>query len=173
MLDSSQIQEALQRYNSYHRDEWEKAYFDEISGGFNVYHKEHQFAKIGGGGEAEKVVGKMLATNGKQVEFLPENGRGMKKPDLAFNEQTWDVKFIDKANVGTIRDAIKDVQKAHNAIFYWSIGKDRLGDLQNAITRELGNFMKNKRIEKFPDIYYMDNRNGALKLLWKKQKEAE
>jgi hypothetical protein len=46
------------KYDSYHPEDWEKAYFDEFSGGFNVYHKKHNFAKKGGGGEAEKMVGK-------------------------------------------------------------------------------------------------------------------
>ncbi|MDR2814277.1 MAG: hypothetical protein LBB79_06450 [Prevotellaceae bacterium] len=65
-------QSAAAKYNSY-SEEWEKAYFDERSGGYNVYHREHRFSRQGGGGEAEKAVGKMLAKyDGKQVEFLPE-----------------------------------------------------------------------------------------------------
>ena len=95
------IKAALQKYNSY-GCEWEKAYFDEFSGGYNVYHEEHQFTSAGGGGEAEKIVGKMLAKyNGKQVEFLPEGDT--KSPDVKFDEQTWDIKTISKANEETIR----------------------------------------------------------------------
>ena len=85
------IQDALKKYNSY-GDEWEKVYFDEFSGGFNVYHEKHQFTPIGGGGDAEKKVGKMLAKyNGKQVEFLAEGDK--KSADLFFDNKKWDIKF--------------------------------------------------------------------------------
>ena len=90
------IKAALQKYNSYGK-EWEKAYFDEFSGGYNVYHEEHNFSKKGGGGKAEKIVGKMLAKyNGKQVEFLPEGEK--KSPDVKFDEQTWDIKSNKKGD---------------------------------------------------------------------------
>jgi len=70
---------ARAKFDSYGSD-WEKAYFDEKSGGFNVYHEKHNFSKKGGGGEAEKEVGKMLAKYGKQVEFLSETAT--KTPDV-------------------------------------------------------------------------------------------
>ncbi|MDR1022128.1 MAG: hypothetical protein LBL94_02480 [Prevotellaceae bacterium] len=127
---SAQIKDALLKYNSYESDEWEKAYFDELSGGFNVYHKAHQFTPTGGGGEAEKTVGKMLAKySGKQVEFLPENGKGKGVPDLYFDQQTWDIKYIHIANIETIRTYIKEARKADNAIFYWN-ESDKLEDLK-------------------------------------------
>jgi len=47
------IKEARAKFDSY-GNEWKKAYFDEKSGGFNVYHKEHKFSPTGGGGQAEK-----------------------------------------------------------------------------------------------------------------------
>jgi hypothetical protein len=65
------IQAAFAKYNAYNCKVWHKAYFDTIGGGFNVYHREHNFSKKGGGGEAEKIVGIILAKyNGKQVEFF-------------------------------------------------------------------------------------------------------
>ena len=51
------IKVARSKFDSYGND-WEKAYFDEKSGGFNVYHKDHKFSDTGGGGNAEKEVGK-------------------------------------------------------------------------------------------------------------------
>ncbi|MDR3047805.1 MAG: hypothetical protein LBU51_09420 [Bacteroidales bacterium] len=159
------LKESISKYNSY-STEWEKAYFDEFSGGFNVHHKEHQFAKRAGGGEAEKIVGEMLAKyNGKQVEFLPEGVS--KSPDFKFDNQTWDVKFVDNANENTIRTYIKDAKKANNAIFYWSGEKDKLVELRSAINREVGRMKKINRIDQMPDIYYI-NESGLLKLLWKK-----
>jgi len=111
------IKAARAKYNAYDTQIWTKEYFDELSGGYNVYHKKHQFTEVGGGAEGEKTVGKMLAEyNGKQVEFLPEGGN--KKPDVKFDEQTWDIKTITNANEDTIRTYIKDARKAENAIFY-------------------------------------------------------
>ena len=159
---------ALQKYNSYGND-WEKAYFDKFSGGFNVFHKEHKFTKIGGGGDAEKIVGKILAKyNGKQVEFLPEGEK--KGPDISFDNKTWDIKYIDQANEATIRKYLLDARKADNAIFYFT-QEDKYTLLNNAIKREVGRFLKGQ-INKLPDIYVID-KNGLLKLLWEKQKGAK
>jgi len=157
------IKDAIKKYNSY-GDEWEKAYFDEKSGGFTVYHKEHQFTKTGGGGEAEKIVGKMLAKyNGKQVEFLPEGEK--KSPDIEFDGQKWDIKYIDNANEKTIRGYIEDARKADNVIFYFT-KKEKYELLNNAIEREKGKFLK-EQSSKIPDMYFID-KNKLLRLIWKK-----
>jgi transposase-like protein len=157
--------EALNRYNAY-SDEWEKAYFDLYSGGFNVYHKDHKFTETGGGGNAEVTVGKMLAKyNGKQVEFLPEGWK--KQPDVRFDGKTWDIKYIDNANEETIRSAIRDARKADNAIFYYT-DESKYLLLVSAIEREAGRFLKGQT-NKMPGIYEID-KNGFLKLLWEKQK---
>ena len=39
------LKDSLLKYNSYDSKTWEKAYFDEFSGGFNVYHMEHNFQR--------------------------------------------------------------------------------------------------------------------------------
>jgi hypothetical protein len=154
------------KYYSY-SDKWEKAYFDEMTGGFNVYHKEHNFSVKGGGGEAEKRVGIMLSKfNGKQVEFLPEGEK--KSPDLLFDKQTWDIKYINNANTKTIRWYIETVRKkgADNGIFYWDKA-EKLNELHLAFESEIGKMAKAGKIDAMPNIYYMDV-NGLLKLLWKK-----
>ncbi|WP_288776978.1 hypothetical protein [uncultured Bacteroides sp.] len=156
---------AKEKYQSYD-NAWTKAYFDEYSGGFNVYHQEHQFTNTQGGGDAEKIVGKLLAKNcGKHVEFLPENGKGKGMPDMKFDGVTWDVKYIDNANENTIRTYIKDARKADRAIFYFT--NDKYKDLRSAINREVGRFKAMDKVGDLPDIYYMD-KGGLLKLLWKK-----
>jgi len=164
-VKSEIIKAAIQRYNSY-GSEWERAYFDELSGGFNVYHKDHNFAKKGGGGKAEIIVGKMLAKyNGKQVEFLPEGEK--KSPDIKFDNNTWDIKYVEKASEHRMRDAILDSRKADNAIFYFT-DESKSVLLNSAIVREVGRFLKGQTSE-IPDIYMIDN-NGLLKLLWGKTK---
>ena len=164
-IAQSKINVAIQKYNLY-GDEWEKAYFDELSGGFNVYHKDHKFSKKGGGGEAEKTVGEMLAKyNGRQVEFLPEGEK--ESPDISFDNKTWDIKYIDKANEDTIRNSIKNARKAENAIFYWDT-KNKLDELKNAVIRSIGYFISKNTLDTMPNIYYVENKSGLLKLLWKK-----
>jgi len=109
----------------------------------------------------------MLAKyNGKQVEFLPENGKGKGVPDLRFDGKTWDVKSINNANEETIRKHIEDARKSDNAIFYWK-DADKLNLLKNAVTRSIGYFKKTNSLDAMPDIYYM-NENGILKQMFKK-----
>ena len=157
------IKAAKAKYDSY-GEEWIKAYFYEESGGFNVYHKKHLFTVLGGGGDAEKTVGKMLAKLGKQVEFLEEGGN--KRPDILFDKQTWDIKKITDANEETIRKYIKDGRKADNGIFYWDGKNDKLNMLISAIGRCEGYFKRKNELHTMPNIYFMDN--GKLKLLWSK-----
>jgi transposase-like protein len=154
------------KYNSYNSRYWIKVYFNPILGGFNVYHKNHQFSKIEGGGNAEKIVGRMLAKyNGKQVEFLEEQGMGQSKPDLRFDNQTWDIKFIEKAKEETIRKCIKNARKADNALFYFG-NADKERELRNAVDREVRKYRGKGELYRMPNIYYMDKEQ--LKLLWKK-----
>jgi len=160
------IKVARAKYDSY-GSEWEKAYFDEKSGGFNVYHKRHQFTLTGGGGNAEKIVGKILAQHGKQIEFLSEGEKPL--PDIKFDKKTWDIKYIEHSNEGTIRDAIRDARKADNAIFYFT-DESKFLLLNSAVNREAGRFLKGQT-DKLPDIYYID-KSGLLKLLWKKNKKG-
>jgi len=164
-ITTEHIKEARAKYDSY-GNEWEKAYFDENSGGFNVYHIKHKFTPTGGGGEAEKTVGNMLAKLGKQVEFLPEGKR--KSADLMFDDQKWDIKYINEANIATIRSAIRNARKADNAIFFWDTN-EKLIDLCNAANRETGRLLKRQTVF-LPDIYYI-NKNGLLNLLWSKKRD--
>ena len=161
------IREAWAKYSAYDERIWTKEYFDEFSGGFNVYHKKHQFATTDGGGDAEKTVGIMLAEkNAKQVEFLPEGGD--MAADLWFDNQTWEIKYINNANVKTIRWYIENIRKkgATNGIFYWDKSEQK-ECLRAAVASEAGKMKKLGRINEMPDIYYMD-KGGLLKLLWKK-----
>jgi hypothetical protein len=158
------VEASRQKFAKYDDSAWKKEYFDPHSGGYNVYHKEHQFSKVGGGGDAEMKVGRMLAKyNGKQVEFLPENGKGKGVPDFQFDGQTWDVKYIQNANVETIRKYIKDARKAENVILY---GVDKYNDALDAAKRETGRFEKSGRLDELPNMYFIDE-DGLLKLIKK------
>ena len=88
--------------------------------------------------------------------------------DLFFDNQTWEIKFINNANVKTIRGYIEEVRRkgANNGIFFWE-NTERIDFLKAAIASEVGKMKKMGRINEMPDIYYIDE-NGLLKLLWKK-----
>jgi hypothetical protein len=158
------VEASRQKFEKYDTDAWKKEYFDQHSGGYTVYHKDHQFSKTGGGGDAEMRVGRMLAKyNGKQVEFLPEQGKGKGVPDFQFDGQTWDVKYIQQANVETIRKYIKDARKAENVILY---GVDKYNDALDAVNRETGRFEKLGKLNELPNVYFID-KDGLLKLIKK------
>ena len=127
MIDIAKyIKKAKAKYDSYDCNVWIKAGFDENSGGFNVYHIEHDFSETGRGGDAEETTGKMLAKLGKQVEFLPEGKR--MTPDLYFDGQTWEIKYINS----------------------------KLSEIKEALERETGKLQKLGRISEMPDIFYID-----------------
>ncbi|MDR3187913.1 MAG: hypothetical protein LBT94_01845 [Prevotellaceae bacterium] len=109
----------------------------------------------------------MLAKyNGKQVEFLPEGE--MKSPDVAFDNQTWDIKYVENAAEHRMRDTIREARKADNVIFYFTQESKYLL-LNSAMEREVGRFLKGQ-VSNLPDIYFIDHKSGLLKPLWEKQK---
>ena len=149
---------AIQKYNSY-GSEWEKTYFDELSGGFNVYHKDHTFSDAGG--KYEKEVGRLLAKAGKQVEFLSEKGQKIKHPDFCFDGQTWDVKSIISYTSGSIMDSIWNGKKANNIIFYFT-NEININIIEEGYKRAYGRFSKLGKLDSMPTIYYIDD-NKRLK----------
>ena len=178
------IQESNKIYDSY-REDWEKVFFDENTGGYNVYHKKHQFSettpkdtnnkRIKGaitGGAAEKIVGENLARKyGERVEFCAENGKNKNKPDLLFGGYSWDVKYCEFANDSTLRSAFKNARKADRVIFYSPNIVAKLKSIDSIIERELGNYRKqSKSINELPDVYTMGS-NGELRLYRKIKEE--
>ena len=167
--ETDSIAQARTKFDAY-SDEWEKDYFNPDNGGFNVYHKKHQFSNVKpngasvSGGQAEKHVGRLLADiSAKQIEFLPENSKGGGKPDMRFDRTTWDVKYIPMANEGTIRKYYKDARKAQAVIFYSETKRDK--DVLTAINREKGRFASMGRdLSELPTVYVM-NKDGELRLI--------
>ncbi len=141
-------------------NDWKPVLLSIQNGGYNIYHKDHNFSKQGNGGYAEKVVGMILAViNGKQVEFLPESPREGRRPDLQFDGMTWDIKYINDVNEETIRKYIRNGRKADRVLFFWQSVSGKIGILKSATARELGNSLR--RGEPFPGIFYL-NAEGLL-----------
>ena len=155
-----EIEKAKKIYNSYNEQEWEKIEFSEETGGFNVYSIRHQFSNVKAkdailtGGEAEKFVGKELIKLGKQVEFLPENGKGKGVPDLRFDGKSWDVKYIDFANEDTIRKYYSNAKKANCVIFLFS-DPSKSEMVRSAVSRERGKYRKLGREGELPKVFTM------------------
>ena len=78
---------------------------------------------------------------------------------------SYGIKFINKANEGTIKEAIRDARKADIVIFYFT-QESQFQLLKNATNREAGRFAKGQ-MKTMPDIYYID-KSGFLKLIWEK-----
>lgn len=155
-------------FDGYDKEIWSKeSFFDENSGGYYVSHKDHNFEKEGEGGKAELTVGKMLAREGKHVEFLAEV-HGRSNPDMMFDGKTWDVKFAKKANGETLRKYIKDASKADNVIFYFGEAeKEKIKELQTAINRQVGHYRKEGKLYKMPNVYIIGS-DGKMRRLYKK-----
>ena len=150
------LKESLLKYDSYDSETWTKACFDKVSGGFNVYHREHNFSSIGG--KYEKIVGKLLAKEGKQIEFLSEKGQKIKHPDIHFDSQTWDIKCIISYTSGSIMDSIWNGKKANNVIFYFTNGIN-LNIIKEGYKRAHGRFLKLDKLDMIPTVYYIDENN--------------
>jgi hypothetical protein len=154
------LKEAKLKYNAYSPEDWTKAYFDERSGGYNVYHKEHNFSTVGG--KYEKEVGKLLAKEGKQVEFLSEKGQNTKHPDIRFDNQTWDVKSVIAYTSGSIMDSIWNGKKANNVIFYFTNGIN-MNIIEEGYKRVYGRFAKFDKLDRMPIVYYIDKNKRLIK----------
>lgn len=168
--ETNAIAQAKAKFDAY-SEEWQKEYFNPNNGGFNVYHKGHQFSDVKSkgatmsGGQAEKHIGRLLADfNAKQVEFLEENGVGLPKSDMRFDEREWDAKYISVANESTIRKYIEDARKADCAIFYWD-RNNKLEELKHAVARTIGKFSKRGELDTIPSIFYI-NKDGLLKCIF-------
>lgn len=144
--------------------EWALINFNPYNGGYNVYHQEHKFNKTKGG-IGEKEVGSILMDkHAKQVEFLSEKGIDVKKPDIAFDGKTWDIKTCDDANIETLRKYIREVgKKADNVIFY-DAKADRFRDVMDASDRQFGAYKKDGKQSKMPGVYLVNLRNELIKI---------
>lgn len=149
--------------------DWEKAYFDWNTGGYNVYHKGHMFDP--NRGYLEKDAGKILARKGKQLEFLDESGTG-RHLDTRFDGLKWELKGIE-ANTSSsiVRDIYKArKQGAERLILYFPKMPDK-SIIRKGIKRFKGQASAHK-YNSWPATYTMD-KNGTMKLILEQKKKAD
>ena len=111
------LKEAVKKYNSYNTNDWIKAGFDEFSGGYRVYHKEHQFDPTIGKfgiprGDYEKNASKVLSKYGMSVVLHSEKPEYETKiPDGLLNGIMFDIKGIEGKSSRIVKDKIFEASK--------------------------------------------------------------
>jgi hypothetical protein len=111
------LKEAKIKYDSYSTDDWVKAGFDDFSGGYKVYHKDHFFDPTIGKfniprGDYEKNASEVLAKYGMSVVLRSEKQEyGVKTPDGLLNGILFDIKGIEGNSHRIIKDVISKSSK--------------------------------------------------------------
>ena len=111
------LKQSKEKYKSYSTNDWVRERFDEFSGGYIVYHKDHQFDPTIGKfgiprGDYEKNASKVLAIYGKRVVLESEISEDyVKTPDGLLNEVKFDIKGIEGDGNRVIKNAISKASK--------------------------------------------------------------
>jgi len=121
------IKKAKVKYNAYHTGEWIKAGFDEHSGGYVIYHNDHQFdPTIGKFGiprsDYEKNSSQVLSKHGMNVVLKSEKQNcNNEYYDGFLNGVPFEIKGIEVMNNRIIKDKIAEAsrQKAEIVVLYF------------------------------------------------------
>ena len=112
---------ALQKYHSY-GNEWEKVYFDEISGGYVVQHVGHKLDPDTGRFELQTVT--LLAKRGYSVEMVNESGFSQPQYDITINGVPSEIKVMNGFRNIHKRAVKAAKQGAKRIIFYINFNND-------------------------------------------------
>ncbi len=108
------VKKHWEKYHAY-GEEWQRAGFNYYNGGYNVYHKKHQFDPKTG--IYEKNTAELLANQGHQIELLDEK-TGSKQFDTYFMGKPTDIKVVFSEAKIVTRGGEAAKQGANNVIFY-------------------------------------------------------
>jgi len=159
------INEARAKYDAYDTDEWIKAGFDEQSGGYCVYHKEHRFDPTKGifgfeRGKYEKFSSKILMKYGMRVELTSEeqgeNEEGEKLPDGLLNERKFEIKSIEGTGKENVLKDIKDASKKGAEIVVLYYHKESLFD-EMQIRENYNTYLRTSKSKRVQHVYYIVN----------------
>jgi len=147
------------KFDAYDDEEWVKEYFDEETGGFFVYHKEHQFDKKIGAfkierGDYEINSAKILARYGKSVELSSEASTGKKIPDGLLNGRKFDIKGVEGDGKDNIYYDIRDTSKkgAEAIVLYYH--KNKFYD-EDKIRESYNRYIGNSQSKRLKTVYYI------------------
>jgi hypothetical protein len=152
------IKEAKAQYNAYDSNTWIKAGFDEYSGGYCVYHKEHQFDPTIGKfgiprGDYEKKSASVLMGYGMSVILESEiREKGVKTPDGLLNGILFDIKGIESESIRNIKNRISEASKqgVDIVVLYFH---DSVLFNKDLVKEGYGKYLTNSRSKRIKKVY--------------------
>jgi hypothetical protein len=154
------IREARERFDAYDENVWIKVYFDEHTGGYFVYHKEHKFdPKIGifdiPRGDYEKIASGVLSKYGMRIVLDAEPSESIeKKADGFLNDRIFDIKSRENtfANSDKVKHKTSEAskQKAEIVVFYFH---DKSMYNREMIIDGYGKYLRNSVSKRVQQIY--------------------
>ena len=157
------IKTARAKYDSYDSKEWVKCGFDEHSGGYYVYHKEHHFDPTLGvfgveRGKYEEMASEVLMMYGMQVALGSEKKQydDDKINDGLLNGKPFDIKGIEGTGKRNVEYKIYEASKQGAetvVLFYYNennFSKQRIIDGYDA-------YLRNSKSKRIGCIYYVLN----------------
>jgi hypothetical protein len=153
--ETEQLKASLLQYDEYGSD-WERAYFDEHSGGYLVIDRERiEHSKVSKNEKTkfdkEYAMSMVFAQNGYRIEMLKELS-GFSSSDITIDGVLADLKCVSSHN-NIVRDAKKAVRKQGAKIVVFEFEKET-----KAIDAEL---LKLKRMG-ISVYYYYSNNKGLI-----------
>ena len=165
MTNKEHISEARAKYDAYSNSDWTKAGFDQHSGGYWVYNKEHRFDPTEGifgipRGDYEKIASEVLMNYSMRVELGSEEQGGKdwkKKPDGLLNEKIFEIKGIEGTGKENILKDIKDASKkgAEIVLFYFH-KKSHFNE--NQMRENYQTYLRNSKSKRIQQVYYIVDR---------------
>ena len=140
--------------------------FDKQSGGFVVYHKEHEFDPTKGRygfprGNYEKLASGVLTKYGMKVELGSENqGENQDKnkiPDGLLNGKIFDIKGVEGTGKDNILKDIKSTSKKNAEILVLYYHDKKLFN-EMKIRESYKTYMRNSESKRIQQIYYIIDR---------------
>jgi len=160
------ISKARAEYNAYSGTEWTKAGFDEHSGGYWVFHKEHRFDPTIGifgipRGDYERISSYVLMSYSMRVALFSEeqgeNPEGIKIPDGLLNDRLFDIKGIEGTGKDNVLKDIKDASKKGCEVVVLYYHEAYLFDAKQ-IRENYQTYLRNSKSKRIQQVYYIVDR---------------
>jgi hypothetical protein len=153
------LKEAKTKYASYNTDDWIKVGFDEFSGGYCVYHKDHLFDPTIGKfgiprGDYEKNSAIVLMGYGMSVALSSEISEleKIKKPDGLLNGVLFDIKGIEGKSNRLIKDKLSEASKQGAEIVVLYFHDADMYD-KNFIMQGYNQYLNNSKSKRVKKVY--------------------
>ena len=158
------IKAAKALFDSYDENVWDKAYFDEHSGGYAVFHKDHKFDPTIGvfdipRGDYEKIASEILVKYGMCVELDSERQHSdeEKMKDGFLNGIPFEIKGMEGNGKNNIINNLKEANKKNvELIVLYYHDKDLFSERQ--IHESYKSYLRNSKSKRIKQVYYIVDR---------------